>query len=78
MEFKIFYLVTESNKSNIFDFLVHLHGAIYIKAFKMVSRYLISDSLQELAIVEFPDENIEFPKSPVSKVFRSMMNESLI
>ena len=58
-----------------FDFLVHLHGAIYIKALKMVTRYLISDSLQELAIVEFPDGNIEFPKSPV---FRSMMNESLI
>ena len=44
----------------------------------MVTRYLISDSLQELATVEFPDGNIEFPKSPVSKDFRSMMNESLI
>ena len=41
----------------------------------MVTRYLISDSLQELVIVEFHDGNIEFPKSPV---FRSMMNESLI
>ena len=61
-----------------FDFLVHLHGAIYIKALKMVTRYLISDSLQELEIVEFPDGNIELPKSPVSKVFRSMVNESLI
>ena len=58
-----------------FDFLVHLHGVIYIKAFKMVARYLISDSLQELAIVEFPNGNIEFPKSPVSKVFGSMMND---
>ena len=38
----------------------------------------MSDYLQELAIVEFPNGNIEFPKSPVSKVFRSMMNESLI
>ena len=37
----------------------------------MATRYLISDSLQELAIVEFPNGNIEFPKSPVSKVFRS-------
>ena len=61
-----------------FDFLVHLHGAIYIKAFTMVTRYLISDSLQVLAIVEFPNGNIEFPKSPVSKIFRSMMSESLI
>ena len=43
----------------------------------MVTRYLILDSLQELAIVEFSDGNIEFPKSPVSKVFRSMMNKSL-
>ena len=36
----------------------------------------MSDSLQELASMEFPNGNIEFPKSPVSKVFRSMMNES--
>ena len=35
---------------------------VYIKAFKMVNRYLISDSLQELAIVEFSDGNIEFQK----------------
>ena len=44
----------------------------------MVTRHLISDSLQELAIVEFSNGNIEFPKSPFSKVFRSMMNESFI
>jgi hypothetical protein len=41
----------------------------------MVTRYLISDSSQELAIVEFPDGNNKFPKTPV---FRSMMNDSLI
>jgi hypothetical protein len=44
----------------------------------MVTRHLISDSLQELAIVEFSNGNIEFPKSPFSKVFRGMMNESFI
>jgi hypothetical protein len=44
----------------------------------MVTRYLMSGSLQELASTEFPNGNIEFPKSPVSKVFRSMMNESFI
>ena len=44
----------------------------------MVTTYLISDSSQELAIVEFPDGNNKFPKTPVSKVFRSMMNDSLI
>ena len=38
----------------------------------------MSDSLLELASMEFPNGNIEFPKSPVSKVFRSMMNESFI
>jgi hypothetical protein len=38
----------------------------------------MSGSLQELASTEFPNGNIEFPKSPVSKVFRSMMNESFI
>ncbi len=44
----------------------------------MVTRYLMSGSLQELVSTEFPNGNIEFPKSPVSKVFRSMMNESFI
>ena len=33
-----------------------------LKDFQMITRYSISDSLQELAIVEFSDGNIEFQK----------------
>jgi hypothetical protein len=44
----------------------------------MVTRYLMSGSLQELASTESRNGNIEFPKSPAFKVFRSMMNESFI
>jgi hypothetical protein len=38
----------------------------------------MSGSLHELASMEFPNGNIEFPRSPVFKFFRIMMNESFI
>ena len=44
----------------------------------MVTKYSMLGSLHELASMEFPNGNIELPKSPVSKVFRSTMNVSFI
>ena len=55
-----------------------------------IKDYLVPDeaqaetdcSIKHLSLIiismEFPNWNIEFPKNPASKVFRSMMNESLI